>query len=438
MPIGIDPQIWNMKVAAGKAYGMLDRFEHSKVSVERTSVYGAALVMPQLARTASGSLSFTALAIRSYFLLFANLLLQGFLLYMIMKEERVLNRFQGKMRICDFGAHIDLACPGGPNCWGPGGTHLEPERLYSWMVWRTRSYVKQSLLNIFPEMTAEINEKIDPGEYGVESHNLRMLCCILFVTGLYADLVSSMELGLLLWQIPSHAEPWMSYEVPNHEEKSQKLPTWNELDYIKFQVAGMPFAWKVVNVIMVMVPKLWVWTITVNIGIVYLMETSQIEDMIINCATLAFILNIDEQIFANIMPGMARYIMTNINDYILEELEPETYWNKDAVAKHDEDKNWSILSADFIRRVFPARLLVICGMSGLFIVKYYHEGCRKTDDGSWVPHDVYIPKEDTLGLLAFLMSPVKGVHVEVDEEQPLWTYSPGHPEDIWLGGIKAQ
>merc|ERR1719506_3577426 len=47
------------------------------------SVYGAAIVMPQLARTAGWSKCFTILAFRSYVFLMLNILLQSFVLKML-------------------------------------------------------------------------------------------------------------------------------------------------------------------------------------------------------------------------------------------------------------------------------------------------------------------------------------------------------------------
>merc|ERR1711907_384095 len=115
--------------------------------------------------------------------------------------------------------------------------------------------------------------------------------------------------------------------------------------------------WKVVNYVLVWFPKMYIWILMVNVGTVFLMETAAIEDMIINSATLAFILNIDELIFANIMPEMTSYVMENIEDYVIAGIEDDTYWSKDAVAKHEQDLNWSLRTMGFWQRIMPARLL---------------------------------------------------------------------------------
>jgi len=431
IPIGLDPHIWNVKVATGKAFSILDRRESVQLSVERTSVYGAALVMPQLARTAKGALSFTALAIRAYILLMANLALQGFLLYMITTEERIMDKFGAEMKVCDFAAHMS-ACPGGPNCWGPGGTKISPDRLYDWTVWNTRRFVKASLIKLFPEKTAEIEEKIDPGEFGVESYYLRVVCIYIFIMGVYSDLMCSLELGMLLWYVPHKGEPWMEYSAPDASQAAQKtakLPEWDELDHLTFKIAGMPRAWKLANVFLVWLPKIYLWTLTVDIGVVFLMETSKIEDMIINSATLAFILNIDELICSCIMPHMSTYIMERVEDFVLEDDEADTFWNHDAVAVHEEDLNWKFCSFQFISRVFPIRVIFMAVVCSVFIGKYYYDGCVRLADGSMVANDVYLPKAQTLSLRSFLFGPLPGMYeVECEEEKPVWSYSPGRPD----------
>mmetsp|Transcript_1926 Transcript_1926/g.3505 ORF Transcript_1926/g.3505 Transcript_1926/m.3505 type:complete len:104 (+) Transcript_1926:3-314(+) len=97
--------------------------------------------------------------------LLTNVILQGFLLYMLSKELRTLDKFGGQMHLCDFGAHSG-SCPEGKNCIGPGGTAYTPDRLFDWKLWTTRVFVRDSLKQLFPDRADEIQDVVDPGEYG--------------------------------------------------------------------------------------------------------------------------------------------------------------------------------------------------------------------------------------------------------------------------------
>ena len=44
----------------------------------------------------------------------------------------------------------------------------------------------------------------------------------------------------------------------------------------------MPIKWKFINFFFVLLPKFYIWLVTVDAGIVFLLETAAIEEMIIN------------------------------------------------------------------------------------------------------------------------------------------------------------
>lgn len=99
----LTPQEQRVQVLAGRALRRLNERAKLLITVENDSVYGAALALPQVARTAGWSLEYTSLACHSMMFLLTNLLLQGFLLYMLSKELRTLDKFGGQMHLCDFG-----------------------------------------------------------------------------------------------------------------------------------------------------------------------------------------------------------------------------------------------------------------------------------------------------------------------------------------------
>lgn len=46
------------------------------------------------------------------------------------------------------------------------GTSYSMPRLYSFPIWSTRVFVRDSLKAVFPEMAERIDQKVDPGERG--------------------------------------------------------------------------------------------------------------------------------------------------------------------------------------------------------------------------------------------------------------------------------
>ena len=99
----------------------------------------------------------SSLVLSSYLFLITNILIQGFALYMIAEDERTLSRYAGEMHLCDFGATAaGMSCPDSPNCVGPGGTQITPQRVYDFNSWSTRTFVRESLLQIFPDRADDI------------------------------------------------------------------------------------------------------------------------------------------------------------------------------------------------------------------------------------------------------------------------------------------
>jgi len=422
-PPPIDPVEWNCEVAAGKAMAYLSKTAKGTCNIEGGSVYGVALAMPQFARTSGYSLRYTGLVLRAYFFLLCNVLLQGFLLYMISKSERVLSKYGGQMHLCDFGKAMDN-CPDAPNCIGPGGTSYTAARLYNWELFSTRVYVRDAFAALFPDRLDEIGEKVDPGEYGLESYNLRAICCLLFVIGCWGDLQSSLSMWQLLKSVPNYGEPWITYEVPKWDTKehAKAIHGWTELNLVKFKVAGMPVKWKFVNLFFVFLPKIFLWLVTLDAGVVFLLETAAIEDMIINAVALAFILAIDELICGALVSPVSLYMTTNTQAFeFVCVADEEDDSEQDAYNKHQVDKIWNICSLELWCYMIPMRLFQIMGVTGFFIGKYYLEHCQQTSDGSWVSLDVHLPTSGGLDFFTFLSGPIPGINKVSTLDEPVWT-----------------
>lgn len=200
----------NLVAASALDWWVAGEIDKTRLSteLEKGSVYGSSLAFPQIAQSVRWSSLLLPLVVRSYFFLLVNYFVQFCFLYFINVEQYYWDRFAGQPNLCDFGA------PVGSNqdaARGPGGTIYTPERLYTWQAWSTRNFVKQSLLQLFPHLQEEINEEVDPGEYGLESFFCRWMCCFIFIVSTTPEFKSICGMVRLLYVIPTRAEPWVSF-----------------------------------------------------------------------------------------------------------------------------------------------------------------------------------------------------------------------------------
>lgn len=389
--------------------------------VEKNSVYGAAIVMPQLARSARWNKLFTALCIRSYLFLSVSFFVQANILRMLAKEEAVMDVYAGQMYLCDFGAFVE-DCPDSPGCTGPGGTEVTPSRLYTYSQWSLRNFVKDSLKTVFPDRQADIAEKVDPGEYGIESYWCRWMCCAIFIVSVMDDLLACRDMLLLLYSVPTAAEPWMEMAG---EGDMEDVPFG--LDRVTLKIAGMPFSWKVVNTIIVLFPKMLLWKLTVETGTTFLMETAGIDDIIVNSVALSFILNFDEMMFNTLTTWETRQMLAKVEEFDFSKGSSWThaqilqsyskYQGEMDVDDADDAGRFGWYDAF---RLLPLKFITAILLTGLSILEYYATHCTRTSEGRFVSIPMYLPKSVSFSFLnAFFPSffPVEA------EEDPFWQMS---------------
>lgn len=402
------------KVAAGKAVHILEKAEAwGRIGGATNSVYQAAIVLPQIARSSGWSATFTSLAIRSYFFLMINCVLQMFLLAKVGQEMVLIFPLKGLMHLCNFARDVGSCAdwPDTPDCAGPGGTPFhDPGRLYDFRTWQNRRFWRDSLLKLFPGMATEIRTNVDPGEYGLEDPWCRIICAFVFTMMLMDDIRDTFGIARLLFNLPTEAGTWISYSVPSEEFPGKQ--SWantlayhggasfkeyvkmsrglSELDFVSFQVAGMPMLWKAVNVIVVLVPKFAIWASLSWNGTQYLMETAGIMDVVIGTLALSFITQIDEMVFSRLTTLATQHIMSRVSmgDFV-DHGDEEVEDHETVLRRFDEEelnKRWRMLYL-FI----PRRLVAIIAAQAVFTVLYYLHCCESLDDGSWVSKAIYPP-----------------------------------------------
>eukprot|EP00929_Paragymnodinium_shiwhaense_P095210 TRINITY_DN5620_c0_g1_i1.p1 TRINITY_DN5620_c0_g1~~TRINITY_DN5620_c0_g1_i1.p1 ORF type:complete len:616 (+),score=141.78 TRINITY_DN5620_c0_g1_i1:79-1926(+) len=407
---------YNLKRATAKMLGGFMLREDGSVGLETGSVYGAAILLPQVARSGGWPRFLTALVIRSYVFLIVNLVIQGGLLYMIQKEEVVMDVFAGQMYLCDFGAMVSQ-CPGGETCRGPHGTQMSAPRMYGFSQWQTRVFVRDSIKALFPEKAAQIDSMIDPGEYGVESYTCRLLCCFIFMMSVMSELYLNIRMLKLIYYVPTADETWL--ELVEEDDDLDYLQSW--LDAATIKVAGMTPFWKIINIIVVFLPKMLLWKITAEAGVTFLMETASIEDLIVNSVALTFVLNIDEMMF-ELMCEASKMMLTSCNDLSLfdEAIEQEME-EEEIIELYHKGQELKHFSLSDLMGTLPAKLLVAMILTFGFVFEYYLIHCDYQGHGRWFSKPMYQPTDTNIGLInAFFPS----LYPWETTNEPFWTMPP--------------
>jgi len=385
---------YRVRLASAKLIGNFVRKDRGTLNVEKDSVYGAAILIPQLARSAEWPKFLTFLTFRAYIFHVLNIVVQGWLLLMIAKEESVMDLFGGQMYLCDFGAFL-TDCPGSPGCIGPGGTPISAPRMYPWAQWNTRNFVRDSLKAVFPEKLREIAESVDPGEYGVESYGCRWLCCFIYMMSVMNELHLIVRMWMLLFHVPTSSESWIQLEP-------DASPTDDWEDQVRLGVAGMPRSWKLFNALLVLGPKCMLWKITAEAGVTLLMETSSIEDLIVNSVALSFVLNIDEMICETLMSDATRVMLEKCEDFNLYEVNEEDALSESQVLElHDEQQSLSLsrLRLKDAVLLLPPKLLAVVALTGIFVYEYYWTHCFQSEYQRYFSRDMFLPTGTDFGVL---------------------------------------
>lgn len=389
--------------------------------VERNSVYGAALAMPQISRSSLWPKTMCFITARTFSFLIINYIVQTLFIYYIYDSQTNMNPFGGQMHLCDFASHV-ANCPDKPNCHGPGGKEFQdPGTLYPYDVWNTRKFVRDSLQAIFPHLEHEIAEKVDPGEYGLEGYYCRLLCIFVFMVGIADEFQNIRDLSKLLYYLPTTEGKWISYQAPTwadkHEVKKQREV--GELEFVRFQVEGMPMRWKIFNACVLLLPKIFIWRMLSLAGVHFLMETAAMVDQIVNTTALSFVFSVDELIFERLSTKATKHMMESLQDFHLFDEEPfEKESDQNALDRYNaHEMNWKLSTNDFW--LLPRRLVWSLVLMGLFLAEYYSKSCRQTEDGSWVSVDMFLPVKPHLDALCFVRNFVS--HCSQKVEEAFWT-----------------
>eukprot|EP00434_Breviolum_minutum_P023170 symbB.v1.2.020440.t3/scaffold1722.1/size104679/1 len=330
------------------------------------------------------------------------------------------------MHLCDFGARLDSCTGPGttvPGCQGPGGTQFSPPRLYGYTQWAVQKFTKQALLDVLPDKEDTINEKVDPGEYGMENFSCRAVCLFLFTLSVMHEIVTCMKMALLLWNVPSSGEKEMAWITHVKDSMVSRVKA-------KYRVGGMPLHWKAVVFFIVFLPKLALCHYVLLEGTLLLMDTSGIMDSVLGALSMSFVLGLDEMLYNAMTSSAAVSIMLQLEKAVEEE-ELAQEKRDEAGQQMAHDISWC--SWSLIRQIIPVRIVVTMAVMGLYVGRYYEFKCKWSDRCGnwetlkrgkldewhlWVSKDMYTPSRASYSLSDFILNGFFQTVGHTDE--PFW------------------
>mmetsp|Transcript_41523 Transcript_41523/g.79527 ORF Transcript_41523/g.79527 Transcript_41523/m.79527 type:complete len:522 (-) Transcript_41523:189-1754(-) len=397
----------------------LDAREHEELELEKDSVYGAALLMPQLARSARWHKYLTIEAAWSLLLNWCNAAMQFWLLQALAKEDMIYAPFGGGMWLCNFGE----------GQLGPLGTEINsPERLYSFTDWEMRNFLRHSVEQILPEQTDAIRRVVDPGEYGVNSHTCRYFCVTIFVISTIKEFYLIINMARLLYFVPTMAECWLEKADAEKERCNGEtaLPeslhvcseTQQYLNLVHVKIAGIPLCWKLISIIVVLLPKIIIWKLTLQTGTTFLMNTAGSSDQILNAVALTFILSIDELICEILLSRSTKIMLAKCDSFPLHQVADHEQTDEELLDLLDKNskgcKVWSM--KDFVLMI-PSRLAITAVITALLIADYYHEHCNWSEEDGWVSKPVFLPEDSSF---SFWNTVLPDVFPPTQHHTPFW------------------
>eukprot|EP00931_Biecheleriopsis_adriatica_P087336 TRINITY_DN61825_c0_g1_i1.p1 TRINITY_DN61825_c0_g1~~TRINITY_DN61825_c0_g1_i1.p1 ORF type:complete len:538 (-),score=19.31 TRINITY_DN61825_c0_g1_i1:104-1717(-) len=407
------------RLGIAKAINILGGKEKGGITIDRDSCYGAFVVMSQIGRCTGWPGSIVVLVWRVSGFLLLNYFVQLAFVYYIYDSQSNMNPFGSQMHLCDFGAHIH-DCPDHPNCHGPGGTEFHsPGDLYPFDIWNTRMLLRDSLKMLFPDLQDEIDQHVQPGEYGVESYYCRLLCIWVFLLQIADEFEHIRALLMLLRALPTEDGYWVEFDNstprPDDDPEGDK-----ELEKVRFKVAGIPRRWKFVFVVFVLIPRIFIWRMLTMAGVHFLMETAAIVDQIVNTTALSFVLTSDELMLERLSTGATRYILEHVETYTFyDHTIYKDMSDQDILAQFDETEMACCASRSHRFSIIPRRLVWTVFFMIVFIGEYYVHSCTRLSDGSLVSIPVHTPEGYHMGFLTFIK---KFVSLEPEEtSSPFWT-----------------
>lgn len=381
------------------------------LALDPSSAYSAAIALPNIARSAGWTETFTARSIYMMVLALISFLVQISLLeFTYFASEKLLD-VNGHPYLCTYGADCDTEQPGCDPRRGPFGVILQRD-MSNLETDPTIAAIRNAIYFAFSRLGyPQLGDQLGPVDVGVESPECQALCILVLLISLVSKLRAIWIMACFLWLSPTTSQ--RRENCPEVGLSDTELDCWIEpldasaarvraasasslqsmVDLVVFRMSGMPWKW-----------KLWAWflvflraVVVVGVasrGSMLLMSTGGVIDMIQNTLALNFIADLDELMLASVGGSMARDIMERLRPFC----DPTDYASQsardgdeseleDVIAKHCQcERQWTCrgLLATIAVAATPFAV-VVAGVMLVYFMNLMH-GCelvRYPGQGLW-------------------------------------------------------
>lgn len=231
------------------------------------------------------------------------------------------------------------------------------------------------------------------------------------------ELENTFKMAKLLFLIPTKVESWIT---PKGEGC---VPSAGSLDEVTLKIAGMPLMWKVVNMVIIVIPKAVLWKQLVETGFVFLMETSGIVDIIINCVGLTFIMGLDEAIHTTLSSEETQDVVSACENHDLFDPtdscvgDMSLLTDDEILSKYAEQQGLLNFNFKDLFALLPHKLIITTVLTVAFVYEYYFKYCNWTDENRWISKAMYLPKSV---MVSWLWAFFPAIFPLEWEEEPYW------------------
>jgi len=415
----------------------------SKVfALQEDSIFSASLAVPMIARSTGYARSFTVTAIKLMCLTLLCIMIQAIVLEKLYRTAmRKMPKLDGQPGMCTYGQDPGSA----DKAYGPSGVLYDPLEAnveYDFDMYIIRNTLAEMLLHEPFKSKNLTNPRIGPVEYGLESASCRLVCIAVFALGIFQHYQYIAAVVGFLWNSPTTFKPWdlgdrdteaeterwiecqedklliredkvtkairkaeaavsnvankMSnaevYQPSRTGEEVEAAETIEEMEHTSFKMNGMPWSFKF----------LWAWPLTMCIraplivavayfGLVFLMSTGSIVDLLLNSLALNFLLEVDVLVFTAFGTGMSKDILARMEPFVLEKdaIPGETKANYISMQGTELEYSTFGLLRKIFQGVFPMLALIVVAYGIHFI--YFVNNCTMvrppfSADAFWRTH----------------------------------------------------
>jgi len=132
-----------------------------------------------------------------------------------------------------------------------------------------------------------------------EEQLLLIVCYLLFCSGIIKDTRESFAIALWLKEFPT-SDTWKELEITEFDDGISEI------------TSGMTIWYKWFVIIFIVLPKISIAVLLCLVGGIYLSRSETREELILNSVALFFVMEVDEMLWANLIPTEHQRITTEM------------------------------------------------------------------------------------------------------------------------------